>query len=80
MDFLGGTVIKNLRASAGDVGSIPGGENIPWGRAWQPTPRFLPGESYGYRSLAGYSPWGCKELNTIEITQRNLKYCHFNLN
>ena len=25
-------------------------------RAWQPTPFFLPGESYGQKSLAGYSP------------------------
>jgi len=25
-------------------------------RAWQPTPVFLPGESHGQRSLAGYSP------------------------
>jgi len=29
---------------------------IPWRRAWQPTPVFLPGESPGLRSLAGYSP------------------------
>ena len=29
---------------------------IPWRRAWQPTPVFLPGESYGQRSLAGCSP------------------------
>ena len=28
---------------------------IPWRRAWQPTPVLLPGESYGQRSLAGYS-------------------------
>ena len=26
---------------------------IPWRRAWQPTPVFLPGESHGQRSLAG---------------------------
>ena len=25
---------------------------IPWRRAWQPTPLFLPGESHGQRSLA----------------------------
>ena len=31
---------------------------IPWKRTWQPTPVFLPGESHGQRSLAGYSPWG----------------------
>ena len=29
---------------------------IPWGRAWQPTPVFLPGESHGQRSLEGYGP------------------------
>ena len=37
-----------------------------WRRKWQPTPIFLPGESHGQRSLAGYSPWGCKELDTNE--------------
>ena len=29
---------------------------IPWRRAWQPSPVFLPGESRGQRSLAGYNP------------------------
>ena len=33
---------------------------IPWRRAWQPTPVFLPGESHGQRSLVGYSPWVTK--------------------
>ena len=37
---------------------------IPWRRAWQPTPVFLPGESPGQRSLEGCSPWGSKELDT----------------
>ena len=27
---------------------------------------FLPGESLGQRSLAGYSPRGCKESDTTE--------------
>ena len=27
---------------------------------------FLPGESHGQRSLADYSPWGCKESDTTE--------------
>ena len=39
---------------------------IPWRRAWQPTPVFLPGESHGQRSLAGYSPWGHTESDTTE--------------
>ena len=39
---------------------------IPWRRAWQPTPVFLPRESHGQRSLAGYSPWGHKEWDMTE--------------
>ena len=38
----------------------------PWRRKWLPTPVFLPGELYGQRSLAGYSPWGSKELDMTE--------------
>ena len=39
---------------------------IPWRRTWQPTPVFLPGESQGQRSLAGYCLCGHKELDTTE--------------
>ena len=39
---------------------------IPLRRKWQLTPVFLPGKSLGQRSLAGSSPWGCKELDTTE--------------
>ena len=35
----------------------------PWRRKWQPTSVFLLGEFHG---LAGYSPWGCKELDMAE--------------
>ena len=31
---------------------------------------FLPGEFHGQRSLAGCSPWGCKELDTTEVTEQ----------
>ena len=41
---------------------------IPWRRAWQPTPVFLPGEFHGQRSLTGYSPDGCKESDMTEMT------------
>ena len=30
---------------------------IPWRRAWQPTPVFLPGQSHGQRIVGGYSLW-----------------------
>ena len=41
---------------------------IPWRRKWQPTPVVLPEESHGQRSLAGYSPYGRKELDMAEVT------------
>ena len=34
---------------------------IPWRRAWQPIPVFLPGESHEQRSLADYGPYNHKE-------------------
>ena len=40
--------------------------NILWRGKWQPTPVFLPGKSHGWRSLAGYSPWGRKQSDTTE--------------
>ena len=39
---------------------------IPWRRAWQPTPVYLPGESPGQRSLGGYSLLGHTESHATE--------------
>ena len=36
---------------------------IPWRRKCQSTLVCLPGKSHGQRSLSGYSPWDCKELD-----------------
>ena len=41
---------------------------IPWRRAWQPAPVFLPGKFRGQRSLPSYSPQGHKESDTTEHT------------
>ena len=38
---------------------------IPWRRESQPPPVFSPGESHAKRSLAGYRPWGVKELDMM---------------
>ena len=43
-------------------------KTIPWRRAWQPTPVFLPGESHAQRSLVGYSPWGHKETRLKQLS------------
>ena len=47
-------------------GLHPWSREIPWGRKWRPAPVFLPGKSLGQRSLAGYSPWGPNESDTVE--------------
>ena len=39
---------------------------MPWRKEWLPTLVSLPGESPGWRSLEGYSPWGLKESDTTE--------------
>ena len=71
MSFPGGTVVKNPPAMQVRCKSHrfdPWVGKIPWRRAWQPTPVFLPGESHGQRSLVGYSAWSCKESDTTEAT------------
>ena len=61
-------MVKNPSANAGDEGSIPGSETSPERKKWQPIPVFWTEKSHGQRSLVGYSPWGCKESDTIECT------------
>jgi len=38
-------VAQTIKESACSVGDDPWVRKIPWRRAWQPTPVFLPGES-----------------------------------
>jgi len=63
-------VVKNPSANAGhirEVGSILGQKN-PLKKGRLPIPVFLPGEFRGPKSLMSYSPWGCKESDTTEVT------------
>ena len=41
-------------------------DSILWRRQWQPTPVLLAGNSHGWRSLVGCSPWGHEESDTTE--------------
>ena len=62
-------MVKIPAANAGDIrehGLDTWIRKIPWRREWEPTPVFLPGESHGERSLAGYGPWSRKEADTTE--------------
>ena len=65
---------KNLPAMQ-ETRVQPLGWEDPQRREWQPTPAFLPGELHEHGSLASYSPWGCKESDTIERTALSLSYC-----
>ena len=58
--------------------TIPRIGKVPWRRKWQPPPVFLPEESHGQGSLAGYSPWGHKELDMTEHTAQH-KLAHWYL-
>ena len=78
-----GLVVKNPPVKAGDLGSIPGSEDPLEKRmathssflAWRiPWTEDLAEESHGQRSLAGYSPWGPKELDKV-IKQKQKSPC-----
>ena len=58
-------MVKNLPAMQ-ETRVNPWVGKIPWRRKGQPTAVFLPGEFHEQRSLVGYSPWGCKGLDTTE--------------
>ena len=62
---------QRIHLQYGRPGFNPWVGKIPRRRKWQPTLVLLPGESHGQRTLVGYSPWGCKESDTTEVTQHN---------
>ena len=64
-------VVKNLPANAGDARGLVSSycvRKIPWRRAWQPTPVFLPGESHGQRSLVSSQRVGRDRSDLITHT------------
>ena len=74
--FFGGSVVKNLPAVQRRLKFSPWVGKIPWRRAWQTTPVFLPGKCHGQRSLAGYRPWDLKESDMTEATARIHTHTH----
>ena len=50
------------------------GQDDPLEEKMATHPVFLPGESLGQRSLAGFSLWGCKELDTTERRSMHILY------
>ena len=71
LGFPGGTVVKNLSAIAGDVGSVselgiyPGiGNSNPL--------QYVPGKFHGQKNLMGYNLWGCKISDMTEHTYTHM--------
>ena len=71
LGFLGGLDGKESTRNVGDLDLIPGWGR-PLGGGMGTTPVFLPGEFHGQVSLAGSSPWGCKESDMTECTQHSV--------
>ena len=63
--FPGGSDGKESACNAGDLGSIPGSGRSPE-EGMATLSSILAGEFHGQRSLVGFSPWGCKELDTTK--------------
>ena len=66
MGFPGGSAGKESSYNVGDLGSIPGLGRSPGGRHGNPLQYSGLENPHGQRSLAGYSLWGCKGLDTSE--------------
>ena len=67
--FSGSSVDRESACHAGDAtGSVPASRRSPGGQS-NPLQYSCLGESYGQRSLAGYSPQGHTESGMIEATE-----------
>ena len=65
MGFPGGSDGKESACNVGDLGSIPGLGRSPGGGHGNPLQYSRLENLHGQRSLAGYSPWGHIESDTI---------------
>ena len=61
-----GSDSKESAYSVGDLGSIPGLGRSPGGEHGNPLQNSCLENPRGERSLVGYSPWDCKELDMTE--------------
>ena len=58
-------MVKNPPANTGDLGSVPGSRRSPAEENGYPV-QYSCLEFHGQQNLAGYNPWGHKELDTTE--------------
>ena len=68
--FPGGSDGKESACNAGALGSIPGLGKYPGGGHGNPLQYSCLENLQGQRSLAGYSPWGCKRVSYNLVTEQ----------
>ena len=66
MGFPSGSPGKECACNVGDLGLIPELGRSPGGEHGNPLQYSCLENPYGQRSLVGYSPWCCKELDMTE--------------
>ena len=69
-------MVKNLPASAGDVGSIPGSGRSPGEGNSNLLQCSCLQNPMGREVCTGHSPWGCKELGTAEHALTHTHVCN----
>ena len=77
IEVIGGSVVKNPHANAGDTGdegSIPGWGKSSGRKNGNPLQYYCLEKSYGQKSQVGYSPWGDKESDTTEHAHIGLSH------
>jgi len=62
-------MVKNICPQCRSPGSDPWDGKIPWRRAWQPTPVFLPGESPWTEESGRLQPMGCQRVRNDPATK-----------
>ena len=75
MGFPGSSAGKESTCNSGNLGSIPGLGRSPGGEHGNPLQYSCLENPHGQRSLEGFSPWGCKESDTIEQLSKHT-YAH----
>ena len=61
-----GSDSKESASKVGNPSSVPGLERFPAGRHGSPLQYSCLENPHGQRALAGYSQWGCKELDATK--------------
>ena len=75
--YWSGSEVKNSSANAGEVGSTPGLGRSPGSGQGNPLQCSCLENPHGNRSLTGYSPWGCTELDMTEWLSAHTQSRHW---